>query len=126
MAARVAQALEALTQGRPLLTKANLERNNSKFANFVREQQALQKADALALALRALGEEIPERTTREIVQLSSGALPLKPFQQGLEEMSRPEFDVEAWKELVNVDPLAAELEAMCGRPHGSDESHGCY
>lgn len=95
------------------LTQANLNKNDSPLTNQLRLYEALDKTESIDAGFkRAFNDTLPEKTKRQILETLSGVAPMQRFRKTADDQVGGPVDPQFWRNQVQIDPLAAELEAM--------------
>jgi hypothetical protein len=75
------EALAILT-GEPLLTKSNLEKNDTVLNNAIRRHQAPEEVDRISAAAKAMGLELPAKTKTLLLEDRLQQSPMERFLRG--------------------------------------------
>lgn len=108
-----AEALARIGNDQTQLTAANLVKNNSFFANDLRKNQAPSKVTHIDLAAKSLGLELPAKTKQQLLESLCELGPIERLLKGTEDSMGGPVDEHFWNGLVERDPLAVEIEAVC-------------
>ena len=110
---RTAAQVFAATWGGTPLTKANLAKNDSLLANELRNYRAPLRVEQIDAAAESLGFELPAKTIQQLLERYSEVGGMEQYLHSTEETVGGPVEKVFWAELVEIDPLAAEIDAIC-------------